>query len=240
VTDLQDVPYYLVLTKAERLQGESWTIQVEIVEQELLGALLTDEEPVLEQQVNGNPLMFDIYGLSQQGLAPHQQDNNQNWGLKAFGEQVGQNVMDFDFNIEAVEGDDQALNDFHAMLDMEQEQEEPNEKLTIEIDLNAPANMDTNSYVESVDSDEILANALGIVEEVQIVLALQAAPMNYTIDEIQPQDLMSANPSEGSAGIGVDQAASGDSDMGEISNLQVGMVLLPKNLDIDAGLLSLS
>jgi hypothetical protein len=65
VTDLQDVPYYLVLTKAEGLQGESWTIQVEIVEQELLGALLTDEEPVLEQQVNGNPLMFDFCGLSQ-------------------------------------------------------------------------------------------------------------------------------------------------------------------------------
>jgi hypothetical protein len=42
--------------------------------------------------------------------------------LDAFGERVGQNVMDFDLNIEAVvKGDDQALNGLHAMLDMEQE-----------------------------------------------------------------------------------------------------------------------
>jgi hypothetical protein len=38
-------------------------VQVEIVEQEMLGVLPVDEELVLEQQVNGNPLMFDFFGL---------------------------------------------------------------------------------------------------------------------------------------------------------------------------------
>jgi hypothetical protein len=44
-----------VLTEVEGFQGESWTIQVEIVEQELLGALSADEEPVLVLNENGTP-----------------------------------------------------------------------------------------------------------------------------------------------------------------------------------------
>jgi hypothetical protein len=135
---------------------------------------------------------------------------------------VGQNVMDFDINMEAVvEGDDQPLNDLHGILDMEQEQEEPNEELAVEIDLNAPASMDTDSFVESGGSDKNLVDALDVVEEVHIVLALQAAPVNYTVDEIQPQDLLSTHPSEESVVMDVDQATSGDSDMVETGNLQV-------------------
>jgi hypothetical protein len=105
--------------------------------------------------------------------------------------------MDFDLNIEAiVEGDDQALNDLHELMDMEQEKEEPNENLVVVIDLNAPTSMDTDSSVESGGSDENLADGYDIVEEVTIVLALQAAPINNTMDEIQRQELLSANPSK--------------------------------------------
>jgi hypothetical protein len=39
VTDLREVPYFLVLTEVQGFQGESWIMQVEIVEQEMLGAL---------------------------------------------------------------------------------------------------------------------------------------------------------------------------------------------------------
>jgi hypothetical protein len=105
--------------------------------------------------------------------------------------------MDFDLNIEAiVEGDDQALNDLHELMDMEQEKEEPNENLVVVIDLNAPTSMDTDSSVESGGSDENLADGYDLVEEVTIVLALQAAPINNTMDEIQRQELLSANPSK--------------------------------------------
>jgi hypothetical protein len=88
VSDLQDVPYFLVLTKAEGFQRESWTMQVQIVEQEMLGALPADEFPIPVPQVQDNLLPFDFFGLSQQGLAPEQQ-NNQNWAHNAFGEQIG-------------------------------------------------------------------------------------------------------------------------------------------------------
>jgi hypothetical protein len=72
VLDLQDVPYFLVLREAEGFQGESWTVQVEFVEQEMLGALPTDEESVLLPQVQDNPLPFVFFGLGQQGVAPQQ------------------------------------------------------------------------------------------------------------------------------------------------------------------------
>jgi hypothetical protein len=79
-TDLQEVPYFLVLTEAKGFQGKSWIVQVQILEQEMLWALPVDEEPVLvlhEEPVlvlheNGNPLMFDFFGLGQHGLTPHQ------------------------------------------------------------------------------------------------------------------------------------------------------------------------
>jgi hypothetical protein len=46
VSELQDVPYFIVVTEAEGFQAESWNVQVEIVEQEMLGALPADEEPI--------------------------------------------------------------------------------------------------------------------------------------------------------------------------------------------------
>jgi hypothetical protein len=70
VIDLREVPYFLVLTKAEGFQGVSWIVQVEIVEQEMLGALSADEEPVPVLQENGQPMMFDFFGLGQQGMGP--------------------------------------------------------------------------------------------------------------------------------------------------------------------------
>jgi hypothetical protein len=51
---------------------------VEIVEQEMLGALPTVED-VPEQNVQVNPMLFDFFGLGQQGVPPPpQQQNNQN------------------------------------------------------------------------------------------------------------------------------------------------------------------
>jgi hypothetical protein len=65
VSDLQDVPYFLMLTEVEEFQGESWAVQIKIVEQEMLGALSADEEPVPVQQVQDNHMSFDFFGLGQ-------------------------------------------------------------------------------------------------------------------------------------------------------------------------------
>jgi hypothetical protein len=47
VSDLRELPYFLVLTESEGFQGESWTVQVGKVEQEMFGALLADEDHFL-------------------------------------------------------------------------------------------------------------------------------------------------------------------------------------------------
>jgi hypothetical protein len=65
VTDLQDVPHFIVFSNIEGFNGESWTIQCEILEQELLGQLPADEDPVPIVGENGQPPMFDFFGLGQ-------------------------------------------------------------------------------------------------------------------------------------------------------------------------------
>jgi hypothetical protein len=72
VTDLRDIPHIIVLTDVEGFNGESWTIQYEILEQEMLGQLPADEDPVPVTAENGQPLMFDFIGLGQ----PTQQHHN--------------------------------------------------------------------------------------------------------------------------------------------------------------------
>jgi hypothetical protein len=62
------------------------------MEQVLLGALPTDDEPVPIMNENGNPLIFDFFGLGQQGMAPHQQGNNLVWGQNDGGEHVGKMI----------------------------------------------------------------------------------------------------------------------------------------------------
>ncbi|GJN05627.1 hypothetical protein PR202_ga23274 [Eleusine coracana subsp. coracana] len=77
VTDLVDVPQFVVLTDGERFQGFSWTIQVEVIQKELMGVLPQDEDPVpLGNNVNGL-VPYDFFGFGQQvnwhhlRVAPH-------------------------------------------------------------------------------------------------------------------------------------------------------------------------
>jgi hypothetical protein len=166
-------------------------------------------------------------------------------GKNAFGEQMGQNEMDFDLNIEAmVEGDDQALNDFQDMSAVEQEHDHepvvPNVATAIELNLNALASMEYESSFEASDGDGHLYEEQGATEEVQIVLALQEAPVNFSIEEVEPHELLSVNPSDDSGSFDAGHGLSGDSDERELGNMQVGMALLPDNLDMDPGLLSLA
>jgi hypothetical protein len=63
VTNLQDVSHFIVLTDVEGFNGESWTIQCEILEQEMLGQLPADEDPILVLAENGQPPLFDFIGL---------------------------------------------------------------------------------------------------------------------------------------------------------------------------------
>jgi hypothetical protein len=116
--------------------------------------------------------------------------------LNVCGEQVGNNEMEFDLTLEAiVEGDAQALMAQEHLL-LEQNQGEVIEKPTVVIDLNALVSLDT----DSTNQYENCSNFNGLVveedEDVTVVLALQAPPVNFTVDEIQPHELMSAEQYE--------------------------------------------
>jgi hypothetical protein len=65
----------------------------------------------------------------------------------------------------------------------------------IEIDLNVPASIDYESSLEASDSDGKFQDESGATKDVEIVLALQAKNVDYTMEEIQPRELLSSNPS---------------------------------------------
>jgi hypothetical protein len=58
-------------------------VQVEILEQQLLGNLPADEDEVPPLDPNGNPPLFDFFGLGQPGPLPfhHQHNQHHNQGF---------------------------------------------------------------------------------------------------------------------------------------------------------------
>lgn len=65
VTDLEDVPQFIVFTNNAGMQGLSWTIRCEILQQDLLGALPADEDLVpVGNNIEGlEP--FNFFGFGQ-------------------------------------------------------------------------------------------------------------------------------------------------------------------------------
>jgi hypothetical protein len=70
VINLLDIPHFIVVSEGEGFQGQSWIVQCEVIEEEIMGALPVDEEPPLPPNDNGLPPTFDFFGLGQLGLGP--------------------------------------------------------------------------------------------------------------------------------------------------------------------------
>lgn len=69
VIDLVKVPQWIVLSEGEGFEGESWTIQCEILQKNPLGGLPAEEdEPPSPGQDPHAP--FDFFGHGQQGPGP--------------------------------------------------------------------------------------------------------------------------------------------------------------------------
>jgi hypothetical protein len=62
VTSLQQFPQFIVFSDAEGFQGVSWTVQCDIVQQYMLGALPQDEDPVPPYPNNGQQLPAEFLG----------------------------------------------------------------------------------------------------------------------------------------------------------------------------------
>jgi hypothetical protein len=74
------VPHYIVFTDGEGFHGQSWTVQCEILEQQLLDVLPVAEDPI--PQLNGPPPSpppptFDFFGLGQPGASSQEQANDE-------------------------------------------------------------------------------------------------------------------------------------------------------------------
>ena len=70
VVDLESVPHFIVFSETEGMEGDSWTIQCEVVQQELLGAGPQDEDQVPVNTQNFDQVPYDFFGLGQQGPGP--------------------------------------------------------------------------------------------------------------------------------------------------------------------------
>ncbi|RLN04023.1 hypothetical protein C2845_PM13G18110 [Panicum miliaceum] len=69
VLDLESMPQFIILSDAEGFHGESWTIQCEVLSDELLGGQPQDEDPLPLDPLN--PVApFDFFGHGQIGAGP--------------------------------------------------------------------------------------------------------------------------------------------------------------------------
>jgi hypothetical protein len=124
VTDFTDVTHFIVLTKSEGFQDESWTIQCEILQQELLGGGPANEEPIPVLEPNGQPPLFDLFGLGQPGQPPF------NSGM-ANNEEENDNNAD----IGDLELDLNPLPDAAPAVELDIQPEEPEEQLILNLNM---------------------------------------------------------------------------------------------------------
>lgn len=77
VLDLESVVHHIILSDAEDFQGESWTIQCEVTQNDLLVGLPSDEYPMPNDHINPNA-SFDRFGYRQVGLILVDEGENEN------------------------------------------------------------------------------------------------------------------------------------------------------------------
>jgi hypothetical protein len=135
VIDYETIPHFLVLTEGEGFQGESWTVQVEVLQGQLLGGLPQDEDPAPGPGdfPLGGP--FDLFGFGQNAPGPAVQPNQQN-GLNLGG--LGGGIAGHGFVVQDNELADAQWNEDIIIPDFNLNEEPENPPA---IDLNAPADM---------------------------------------------------------------------------------------------------
>jgi hypothetical protein len=75
VVSLEEIPWFIVSTEGPGFNGDSWTIQTEIIQANMLGGLAADEDfPPLEVQ----PELFQFFGIGQQAQDPFLPQQNLN------------------------------------------------------------------------------------------------------------------------------------------------------------------
>jgi hypothetical protein len=65
VTSLEEVPQFIVFSEAEGFVGDSWTVQCEIIQQNMLGGQAQDKDPIPPTSEDGQQLPLVFFGLGQ-------------------------------------------------------------------------------------------------------------------------------------------------------------------------------
>lgn len=165
VIDYDQVPQFLVLTDGEGFQGESWTVQCEVLHGRLLGGLPQDEDPALgnDDFPLGGP--FDLFGFGQPANGPgfHQnamggafQDAAAQGGIPGHGfenAEMAQNVAD---QVDVVQGNaNNMVQDEEPILGLQVDAD----AVAPGLDLNGqpanPLDLDLNALV---DMQEVIIN----------------------------------------------------------------------------------
>jgi len=189
VADLEAVPQFIVLSDIPGFEGESWTIQCEIVQREMLGAGPQDEDIPEQVQIQGQ-LPFDFFGLGQ---------NVQNQQVEPPQQQL-QEQMDGAPNNEAIPQVNNGWADWPEHLQVAQQG-----PAQIEINLNAPPPVllqDLNDLPIPEDPQEVLihpgmqtnqvqnnwelgmANNAQMEQEIHLPQPAQPEPVEAMIEEV--------------------------------------------------------
>lgn len=152
VTDLEDIPHYLVLSEGDDFEGVSTTVQVEIMHQNLLGGGLQDED-IPPPGVDGD-FFFPGIGPAQPQQEPHQQIQGQ----------ANQPNLSPDLNDFLIEADNNAQQDENQNNDEgpvdAAEEEAQQDFLDLELSLSAPVASKADSSSTSGNSSKMQANVV--------------------------------------------------------------------------------
>jgi hypothetical protein len=247
VKELHDVPHFIVVTELEGFLGESWTVQVEILERQLLGNLPADEDDVPPLDLNGNPPPFDFFGLGQPGLPPFNQQHNQhhNQGLD------NHNVEDQEMENDLVDILDAApaaedailLPDLNLGIENDLDNFEHAENLGQGLpDLNVQEVISVGSLSFGMSSQESPEQEdVDREGSTEVVLALEAEPVDFLHLELQPHELNAGELSGSDSGSGTGsinaQPSSGEAsqDLGDVPLVPASPVLQNSTSNQHAG-----
>jgi hypothetical protein len=223
VTNLVDVPHFIVLTDTQGFQSQSWTVQCEIMQQHLLEVLPQDEDPVPPQLDNGQPPMFDFIGLGQPGIGPfnHQEPEDEEQQLIGYGEWAQQDpdaaaaaMNDEDQNVQMDNNNQEPMPDLNLVPFAKMEEpDDAIDQLIVFPDLNfalghgqvqnfaignappqAPLSMEMRPFPQD---DSLSTQSIEQqFEEPEVVLALQVAHVSFLPLEIESNELNAGESSE--------------------------------------------
>nr|TKW22663.1 hypothetical protein SEVIR_4G243200v2 [Setaria viridis] len=192
VTDLVDIPHYLILSEGDDFEGVSYTVQCEILQQNMLGAQLQDED--IPPGGPDGEFIFPGFQLNDQ--LQQDQPHQHNMDLDGQGGQLpdlnGNPAQDNIANEQEEEEEGMNEEDFLDMLIEEaqalhEEEEEPQVILDLDLNLSPPPRSSSSSELDNdplpiIVYTEGIPQAIAFNQEDQHPEQVPVPPMGQHMD----------------------------------------------------------